>query len=53
MIACANDLLGLVGWPLGNLAAGLIKRTKLNYPGRSEEWYLETVIHELESNLEL
>jgi tetratricopeptide (TPR) repeat protein len=45
-------LLDLVGgqWPI---AEGMIKRMKINYPGRSEQWYLETVIQELESNLEL
>lgn len=45
-----QQLLGLVG---GNqdLADGMVRRMKSNYPGRSEEWYLETVILELEQNL--
>ncbi|MCM1981906.1 tetratricopeptide repeat protein [Lyngbya confervoides] len=44
-------LLGLIG---GNrdLAEGMIKRMKHQYPGRSQEWYLESVIHNLEQNLD-
>ncbi|NJK41491.1 MAG: tetratricopeptide repeat protein [Acaryochloridaceae cyanobacterium SU_2_1] len=46
-----QQLLGLVG---GNqdLADGMVKRLKSNYPGRSEEWYLETVLQDLEQNLD-
>jgi tetratricopeptide (TPR) repeat protein len=43
-------LLELLG---GNqqLADGMIRSLKASYPSRSEEWYLETVIHNLESHL--
>lgn len=41
------DLLG------GNqeLAKGMVRSTKSQYPGRSEEWYLETVILSLEDHM--
>lgn len=43
-------LLDLLG---GNqeLAKGMVRSTKAHYPGRSEEWYLETVILNLEDHM--
>ena len=43
-------LLRLVGgqW---EIAQRLIEQAKFYYPGMSEEWYIETVIHDLERDL--